>query len=141
MRLLTFSSACAGVALVLAAPAVAAQPTVDGSWMNPRHSVAVRTGQCGARLCAWVVWANADAKADARAVGVAQLIGTALLQNYVPKGDGSWSGSVYVPDMGRRFPSTISPVGAKGLKVRGCLVGGYFCRSQLWERVEHVPVG
>lgn len=135
-------SACVGAALMLATAGAAAQPaapTVDGSWINPRHTVAVRTGECEGKLCAWVVWADADAKADARDDGVAQLIGVALLQNYVPKGDGSWSGIVYVPDMGRRFSSTITPVGANGLKVKGCLVGGFFCRSQLWERIQHVP--
>lgn len=116
-----------------------AAAVVDGLWMNPYRSVAVRTGECGGRLCGWVVWANAEAIADARDGGTPQLIGVALLRGYGPNRDGSWSGQIYVPDMGRQFSSTITPIGPDTLKLKGCLIGGFLCRTQVWSRIEHVP--
>lgn len=119
-----------------AAAAPAASPL--GTWLNPYGSVAVRTGACGDRLCGWVVWASADAQADAREGGVTGLIGTQLLENYRPA-SGGWVGTVFVPDMGRRFYSKIEPVGSDGLRVKGCILHGLVCRSQLWHRVAQPP--
>lgn len=128
---------------LLATPSVA-QPTgadVIGIWMNPQSSVAVRTGNCQGQLCGWVVWANAVAQQDARDSGVAGLVGTALLQDYHPEGDGRWSGVVYVPDIGHRFGSTIQLVSADQLRIRGCLIGGIICKTQIWHRIFTLPEG
>jgi len=122
----------------LAAPAPA---PADGLWLNPRGTVAVRTGDCQGRLCGWIVWASAEALADAHDSGVDRLVGTELLEDYVPKGPGHWSGSVYVPDMGHHFSSTIVQLGANSLKVQGCLISGFICRSQVWRRIAKPPNG
>ena len=105
-----------------------------GTWINPHGTVKVQTGACGAALCGHVVWASARANADAAESGVPRLIGTELLSNYRPVGAGRWRGEVYVPDMGRRFASTIEPQGADGLRISGCILGGLICRSQIWHR-------
>lgn len=130
--------AATGIAADAARP-VANGGSVAGLWINPYNSVAVRTGACEGKLCGWIVWANASARSDAHDEGVDQLLGLALLQDYAANRDGSWSGTVYVPDMGRRFSSTITPVGRDQLKVKGCLVGGFLCRSQVWQRIDKVP--
>lgn len=122
----------------LTGSAASAASSVDGLWMNPHNSVAVRTGACGTKLCGWVAWASPDALSDARESGVTNLIGTALLENYVPRQDGGWAGTVYVPDMGRRFASTISQVQG-GLQIKGCILGGLICKSQLWHRIDQLP--
>jgi len=116
-----------------------APASVDGLWMNPHNSVAVRTGPCGDKLCGWIVWANAEAKADAKDSGIANLIGTELLENYLPKGPGSWAGTVFVPDMGRHFYSVIKELSPNQLKVSGCILGGWVCKSQVWTRIAKVP--
>ena len=136
-----WKTAVASAALAIAGPAVAQRPAdaVAGLWMNPHGSVVVRAGDCGSKLCGWIGWANGQAKQDAREEGVDPLIGVALLQDYEPNKDGTWSGTIYVPDMGRRFSSTIALVDRNQLKVKGCLIGGFICRSQLWHRVEHLP--
>jgi uncharacterized protein (DUF2147 family) len=133
-----------GAILAAGSPALAgtpkpAQPVAEGIWLNPRGTVAVRTGDCAGRLCGWVAWASPVAKADARDSGVDPLLGTELLQNYHHKGSRAWSGSLYVPDIGHRFPSTITLLGPSELKVEGCLIGGFICRSQVWQRIESLP--
>ena len=118
-----------------AAPAPApVPPAILGTWRNPKNSVAVRTGACGERLCGWIVRASDKAKADAKRGGVDPLVGTALLRDYRPAGRDKWSGSVFIPDMGRTFESTVRMVDANTISVRGCLIGGFICKSQIWTR-------
>ncbi len=130
--------------LFAVAPPVPAQtpgplPAIEGLWLNPHGTVAVRTGDCAGRLCGWVAWASPKALRDARDSGVDHLIGTELLENYKNDGSERWSGSVFVPDMGHHFSSTITRPNPNELKVQGCLIGGFFCKSQVWQRIEKVP--
>ena len=117
-----------------AAPAGAAQAVILGTWHNPKNTVAVHTGACGDRLCGWIVRASDKAKADAAKSGAPPLIGTALLRNYKVSGRGRWSGQVWVPDMSRAFGSTITMIDPNTLNVKGCLIGGFICKSQIWRR-------
>ncbi|MGN7160908.1 DUF2147 domain-containing protein [Sphingomonas sp. SAFR-052] len=128
------------LAAALAVPASAAEAPA-GLWISPHHDVAVRTAPCGDRLCGWVVWASATAEADARAGGTDRLIGTELLEDYRADGRGTWSGTVFVPDMGRRFSSRIELATADRLQIRGCLIGDMLCRTQRWTRIAQVPHG
>ncbi len=116
-----------------------AQNAVDGLWLNPHGTVAVRTGPCGDKLCGWIVRASPQARADAKDSGVEKLDGLELLEDYRPDGDGGWKGTVYVPDMGHRFSSTITQPDARSLRVKGCLIGGFLCKSQIWQRIESLP--
>jgi uncharacterized protein (DUF2147 family) len=129
----------AGLATACATAPAWAQSTVDGLWLNPHGTVAVRTGPCGDKLCGWIVWASPQARADARDSGVDKLDGLELLEDYRPDDDGGWEGTVYVPDMGHRFSSTITQPNAGSLRVKGCLIGGLFCKSQVWKRIESLP--
>ncbi|PNU06902.1 DUF2147 domain-containing protein [Novosphingobium guangzhouense] len=124
--------------LVAAPVAVNAATCTEGIWLNPSRSVAVRTGACGQGLCGRVVWASGKALADAQDSGVTSLIGTELLHDYRAEGP-VWRGSVYVPDMGRHFDSRIEALSPDRLKISGCILGGIFCRSQVWTRVAQVP--
>lgn len=133
--LVTFAMIAA--AAPTSATATSAMP--EGLWVNPYNSVVVRTGPCGSKLCGWVVWGSEEAKADARDAGVSNLLGTELLQGYAGVGPGEWSGSVYVPDKGRNFASTIRALSPASLKISGCILGGLLCRSQVWKRIEHLP--
>lgn len=116
---------------------VSAPLPVLGTWSNPKATLAVRTAPCaaGGRLCGAIVWAGAKAVADAKEAGVTQLVGTQLLQGYRQVGAGSWSGRVFIPDMGRSFSSRIRQTRPDELTISGCLIGGLFCRSQTWRRV------
>ncbi|WP_336969564.1 DUF2147 domain-containing protein [Sphingobium aromaticiconvertens] len=131
MRLL--SAAFALAMLFSAVPTVATDPTI-GQWINPRGSVVVTTGACSDKLCGWVSWASSKALADAREGGVPKLLGTELLQDYRETKTNHWSGRVYVPDMGKTYYSTIEQLDADRLKISGCILGGWICRSQIWRR-------
>ena len=125
------------IALLAAAPATASGGNpVLGVWNNPKGSLAVQTAPCGTNLCGAIVRATDAAQADARDAGIPRLIGLQLLQDYRPAGGRTWAGRVYVPDMGRTFSSRIEQVSADELKISGCLVGGFFCKSQLWHRMK-----
>lgn len=121
----------------VSAASAGAAPT--GLWLNPHNSVAVRTGACGDKLCGWVVGASKEALSDAKDSGVANLLGTELLEDYVPAGHDSWSGTVYVPDMGHHFSSRINQLSARALQIKGCLLGGMICKSQTWAHIDHLP--
>ena len=129
-----------GLGLFLAVPVSAlsaqtlAPSAVAGTWFNPRGSVAVRTGDCAGRLCGWVSWANQEALQDAKDSGVERLIGTELLQDYRSESPGNWRGAVFVPDMGHSFSSRITQVSPNELKISGCLIGGFICKSQIWHK-------
>ncbi|WP_404477752.1 DUF2147 domain-containing protein [Novosphingobium sp. BL-52-GroH] len=114
-----------------------------GIWMNPKHSLVVHTDACanatGATLCGRIVWASRQALADASDASVPRLVGTELLEDYRLRGKGVWQGTVFVPDMGRRFYSEIDEVSPDRLKVKGCILGGLLCKSQVWTRVAQVP--
>lgn len=128
-------------AMIATSSAALAQPTPGSLWLNPRGTVAVQTGACNGKLCGWIVWANPTAIADARESGVDRLIGTELLEDYEADGPGMWSGEVYVPDMGRHFSSTITQLNPSSLRIKGCLIGGFLCKSQDWQRIETLPHG
>jgi uncharacterized protein (DUF2147 family) len=119
----------------VSSPSAASQATAFGTWVNTCGTVRVRTGGCGGKLCGWIVWAAMEAAQDARDSGVDKLIGTELLEDYQQSPSGTWAGQVFVPDLGRKFLSTIVPVNADTLKISGCIFGGLICKSQIWRRV------
>jgi uncharacterized protein (DUF2147 family) len=85
-------------------------------------------------LCGWVVWADQQAQSDARKGGSVNLIGTQLLYDYHATQNGKWMGEVFVPDMGRRLSSRLDMLDQNRLKISGCLIAGFFCKSQIWRR-------
>lgn len=125
-------------AVVLAAPAAAeAQPgsSIYGVWRNPKNSVHVDVRPCGPSACGYVVWANADAQADARKGGTPNLIGLQLFRNFSPHASGRWRGKVFVPDLNATFTGTAELVDQDRLRARGCLIANIACKSQVWVRV------
>lgn len=142
---MAMGSHLAALAFLVPARAALAMPMparqAEGLWLSPHNNVAVRTGACGDRLCGWVVWADAEARSDARDGGVSRLVGTELLEDYRFEGKGNWRGTVFVPDMGRRFRSQINTLSPAQLRVKGCILGGLICKSQVWTRIDKIPGG
>lgn len=140
MRIAAFAIS---LVVTLASPAVRAEPVMtppavaqplSGTWVNPKGSVKVKTGECGVNVCGWVVWANEQATADARAAGVDKLVGTLLLRDYRQVGTDQWQGRVYVPDMGGTYFSRMNRLDGDRLKISGCILGGWICKSQVWQK-------
>lgn len=138
MRFRQISALSAAIMLSLtpvgADATVASGTGVIGTWVNPKGSVKVQTGGCGDKLCGWVIWANPQATTDAHEAGIDKLIGITLLQDYHATGPGRWQGRVYVPDMGKTYYSTIRQLDPNSLKISGCILGGWICKSQTWQR-------
>ena len=106
-----------------------------GLWENPKATLRVRTAPCGDALCGAIAAATPTAEADARDAGIDKLIGIELLKDYRSIGPDLWAGTVYVPDMGHSFSSRIERLSPDTLKISGCLIGGFLCKSQIWKRV------
>lgn len=122
---------------MLVALALILQATpIEGNWTNPQHSVTVAIKPCGISWCGTVVAATDKAKADAAKGGTPNLVGTQLMTGFTDDGKGQWKGRMFVPDINFRSHATISPVNATTLKVRGCALRGWGCKSQLWTRVD-----
>ncbi|WP_433910621.1 DUF2147 domain-containing protein [Sphingomonas yabuuchiae] len=112
-----------------------------GTWANPSNTVQVRFAPCGRGadaqlMCGTVVWASEQAKADAARGGSPRLIGTQLFSDFEEEEPGRWSGTVYVPDIGREVQGTITQIDARTLVGEGCLFGSLGCREQRWRRVK-----
>lgn len=123
-------------AVALAAPAAAsAQEAIYGVWRNPKNSVHINIQPCGEFLCGRVVWANDDAKEDAKKGGTPNLVGSQLLRNFSPSKTGTWKGKVFVPDLNVTVSGSAELLDANTLKARGCIFAGLGCKSQNWKRV------
>lgn len=127
-------------ALSVALPASAQDQFTYGVWRNPKNSVHVEIKPCGGgRACGVVVWANEDAKADARKGGTPNLVGLQLLRDFALQKSGSWKGRVFVPDLNMTLSGTADFPDATTMKAKGCLL--MFCKSQTWRRVDVVAGG
>ena len=125
------------VAIAATAPLTAASSAaLEGQWRNPKGSVLVRVAPCGNAYCGTVVRASEKAKASARKAGTENLVGTRILSNVRPTGDGSFKGQAFDPKRNVRAPATIRVINPNSIKVRGCAIAGMLlCKEQLWTRV------
>ena len=127
--------AVTGLAMMAGAAGVAsAAGPIEGNWINPSRTVTVHIGPCGAQLCGRVVSASAKAKGDAAAAGTAQLVGTMLISEMEPTGEGAWRADIFVPDRNFHAPVELRLTGPRTLDVQGCL-GGLICKTQTWVKV------
>lgn len=107
-----------------------------GVWSNPHNTVHIEIKPCASGgACGTVVWATPKAQADAREAGTASLIGLQIFRNLEQDAKGVWRGKVFVPDMNRSFSGTAEPLDGAKLKAKGCLIGGFLCKSQVWKRI------
>ncbi len=121
--------------LFLAAMPAAAQASVEGRWTNPKRSVVIEVGRCGAAYCGTVVWASPKARANARKGGTENLIGTRILSGARPIGKGVYKGRGFVPKRNIHAPATIRQTGPNSMVVEGCALAGLLCKEQRWTRI------
>jgi uncharacterized protein (DUF2147 family) len=122
---------------LIALLAAAASDPLAGTWRNAADSVRIRVAPCrGAPgMCGTVVAASDRAKADAAAAGTDRLVGTPLFRGFERDGDGTWAGSVFVPDVGSEVDGTLRLEGRDTLVAQGCLFAGFGCKEQRWTRL------
>jgi len=122
-------------ALVAAPTAALAKAPIEGRWVNPKGNVTVRVAPCGDAYCATVIDANAKAKEKAARGGTAHLVGTQVMRDFKPAGNGIYKGQAFDPKRNIRAPATIRMVGNSTLVVKGCLISGIICKEQRWTRI------
>ena len=126
-------------ALLLLAIAVtgtaSAEEVLSGQWKNPKGSVIVRLTPCGGAICGVVINASAHAKDTARKGGTPNLIGTRILSDLRPTGDGIFKGQAFDPKRNIHAAATVRLVGRDSLEVRGCAFLGLVCMEQRWTRI------
>ncbi len=122
---------------LLALLAAAATDPLAGTWRNAADSVRIRVAPCRGEpgMCGTVVSASDKAKDDAAAGGTDRLVGTPLFRGFEQDGDGTWAGTVFVPDIGREVDGTLQLDGRNTLIAQGCLFAGFGCKEQRWTRV------
>jgi uncharacterized protein (DUF2147 family) len=132
--LVLVASALDSSALVTSALAQAGDPT--GTWLTESGDTRVRIAKCGAAWCGTIVASthpkdvnNPDAAKRDRA-----LVGVQMISEIVPSGDG-FSGQLYNPQDGKTYLGKLKLTGAKEMQLSGCILGGLFCRSQTWTKV------
>ena len=121
--------------LFLAAVPASAQASVEGRWTNPKRSVVIEVGRCGAAWCGTVVWATPKAKANARKGGTENLIGTRILSGARPVGPNVYKGRAFVPRRNIHSSATIRQTGPNAMVVEGCALAGLLCKEQRWTRI------
>jgi uncharacterized protein (DUF2147 family) len=134
MRCFIVAAAAAALFSVSAPAGATAPEAAAGVWRNPKNTVHVRMQPCARTVCGTVVWAAPKAEAKARAAGQ-KLVGSQLLREFRQVGPGQWQGRVFVPDMNRTFSGTMTAAGPNKLVGKGCLIGGFFCKTQTWVRI------
>ena len=129
VRALTF-------AVIAALPLAASARGLEGRWRNPKGSVVVKVSPCGDNAyCATVIDASDKAKASARKGGTPRLIGTQILTDLKPTGEGTFKGRAFEPKRNIRAPATVRVVGPDTITVKGCVISGIICKQQRWTRV------
>ena len=120
-----------------ALPFAASARGLEGQWRNPKGSVVVKVTTCdgGHAYCATVVDASDKAKASARRGGTPRLIGTQILSDLKPTGNGIYKGRAFEPKRNIRAPATVRVVGPDTITVKGCVISGIICKQQRWTRV------
>ena len=121
--------------LFLAAVPASAQASVEGRWTNPKRSVVIEVGRCGAAWCGTVVWATPKAKANARKGGTENLIGTRILSGARLVGPNVYKGRAFVPRRNIHSSATIRQTGPNAMVVEGCALAGLLCKEQRWTRI------
>ena len=125
------------MAVTAALPFAASARGLEGQWRNPKGSVVVKVTTCdgGTAYCATVIDASDKAKASARRGGTPRLIGTQILTDLKPTGNGIFRGRAFEPKRNIRAPATVRVVGPDTITVKGCLISGIICKQQRWTRV------
>jgi uncharacterized protein (DUF2147 family) len=63
------------------------------------------------------------------------LVGVQIVVRMAPTGQrGRWAGQVYNPEDGGLYPATLTLLGARALRLEGCIIRDVLCLGQTWTR-------
>jgi uncharacterized protein (DUF2147 family) len=108
---------------------------LDGLWQNRIGTLDVLIGPCGAKLCGTIIAARGDSAPRAHPAGAAGLVGTRVLEDFVPGAGGVWRGSVYAPQLHRHLNAKFRIADANRIELTTCLLGSFLCDTNAWHRI------
>jgi hypothetical protein len=106
-----------------AAPAAPASPVL-GEWLVEDGTARIAVQPCGGAVCGAVSWSKDGGG-----------LGTQILRSMKPAGPNRFEGTIYDPQSGRTYQSTISLQNPSALRVEGCVLG-FLCGGQTWTRAK-----
>lgn len=106
---------------LMAAPALAADPT--GTWQTATGESRYTVSYCGdgTQLCAKLTWLREDARTNENLAYLNDYVVTGA----VPAGENEWTGRVRYD--GDTFTGSVTMVSSDALKLKGCK--GMFCQT------------
>jgi uncharacterized protein (DUF2147 family) len=118
-------------------PAFAADPT--GDWRVADGVANIRVAQCNGSMWGAVAWEKTPGGRDENNPDVSKknrpTLGMTILLDMKKKpGVDQWEGQVYNAKDGQLYSSTITPIGADQLEIKGCVLG-FLCGGETWARV------
>ncbi|WP_375271578.1 DUF2147 domain-containing protein [Sphingomonas sp.] len=136
MRTLPLLAAALAGTVVLAAPALAAQP-INGRYVTEDGAALVEVGPCGNKTCGRIVRvlkhrpgaATTDVNNKDAALRSRPIVGMPVLSEFTDGGD-DWRGRIYDPRNGKTYKSIVSRNADGSLKVQGCIA--FLCKTQTW---------
>jgi len=136
MRLAIYTGIILTSGLVCLNSASAADPT--GDWRVADGAANIRIAQCNGSMWGVVAWEKTPGR-DEKNPDVSKrtrpTLGMPILIDMKKKPDhDQWEGQVYDAEDGRLYSSTITPISADQLEIKGCALG-IFCGGETWTRV------
>ena len=112
---------------LMAAPALAADPT--GTWQTATGESRYKVSYCGdgTQLCAMLTWLREDARTNENLAYLNDYVVTGA----VPAGENEWTGRVRYD--GDTFVGSVTLMSDNSLKLRGCK--GMFCQTMDFVRL------
>jgi uncharacterized protein (DUF2147 family) len=132
-------TALAASAVLLAACGLAHAADPTGDWRVADGVANIRVAQCGGSMWGVVAWEKQPGGRDGNNPDVSKrsrpTLGMPILLDMKRKpGADSWEGQVYNAKDGKTYSSSITPVDADHLEIRGCVLG-FLCGGETWTRV------
>jgi uncharacterized protein (DUF2147 family) len=118
-----------------------------GTWYTADNESQVRIVNCGGALCGSLVWlkepndpATGRPKTDKNNPDASKqnhpLLGVQIVLAMRPSGTDQWSGSLYNASDGKTYTGSFAMTGANSADLKGCVLGGLICKSQVWTRAK-----
>jgi uncharacterized protein (DUF2147 family) len=118
---------------------------VIGTWSTVDDKSHVKIEPCGDKFCGKIIWLKEPDTKEGKpktdenntndALKSRPILGMELLNGFIAAGSNEWDdGTIYNPEDGKTYSSTMTLADPKKLEVKGCVL--FFCKTQVWNRVE-----
>ncbi len=123
----------------------AAQGIPFGQWVTEGGKSRVEVFDCAGQVCGKIVWLEEPNEEDGtpkiddenpdQALRARPLMGLRMIEGFVAIGPTNWAqGTIYNPEDGKSYASTMKLVDDQTLTVRGYVLLPLFGKSQTWTR-------